>query len=53
MKKSNGQGEKVKQRNWLFKNINNKNYQELDEVKKGALLWIKLHIHVLKCLRKD
>lgn len=36
-----------------LKYINNKNYQELDEVKKGALLWIKLHIHVLKCLRKD
>lgn len=41
IKKLKGQAETLKKYNWILKS--NRNYQELDEVKKEALLCIKLH----------
>lgn len=43
MNKLKSQAETLKKYHWLLKS--NRNYQELDEVKKEALLWIKLHIN--------
>lgn len=41
IKKLKGQAETLKKYTWLLKS--NRKYQELDEVKKEALLCIKLH----------